>query len=143
MINTTEKIIAGILVLGLFLGGGVLISAVSNSIGTSNNLEHTPIVSSIRVEDVQEVDDVHEAEESKQLAPLAQITQEQAIAIALAAVNTDKVGKMTDVQLENEDGNVVYAVEFTKNGIETDVKIDAGNGKVLLIEDDTTESDQD
>ena len=33
--------------------------------------------------------------------------------------------------LENENGNVVYGVTITNGATTTDVKVDAGNGKVL------------
>ncbi|MFZ5590754.1 MAG: PepSY domain-containing protein [Bacillota bacterium] len=76
-----------------------------------------------------------EAAESKQLAGLAKITAAQAESSALSAVP----GKAQKVALENEDGNVVYSVEVqTAKGI-SDVKIDAGNGKVLKCEDESAD----
>jgi len=133
MARILKKAIFGILMV-FFCTGSVLL------IATATNTNPVDWVSSIRV-----VEDtgLSEAEESGHLTPLAKITAEHAKTIALSAVDTNKVGALTDVELENENGNVVYAVEFTQNGIETDVKIDAGNGKVLLIEDDLTEVDQD
>ena len=71
------------------------------------------------------------------------ISEEQAISIARNAVDISSVGEMTDVELENEDGVIVYAVEFTKNGIETDVKINAATGEVLKIESDLDEEEDD
>ena len=71
------------------------------------------------------------------------ISEEQAIAIARSAVDISSVGEITDVELENENGVIVYAVEFTKNGIETDVKIDAATGEVLKIESDLDEEEED
>lgn len=62
------------------------------------------------------------------LAGLAKITPEQAKAAALTAVP----GTAGQVELENEDGNVVFGVEVTTaTGARMDVKVDAGNGKVL------------
>ena len=72
-----------------------------------------------------------------------QISLEQAKTIALNAVDTNKVGKLTDAEVENENGEVIYSIEFTKDNIETDVKIDAKNGNILVIENDITETDQD
>jgi uncharacterized membrane protein YkoI len=139
MARTMEKVILGLLMVFVLGVGSVLVSAAVT------NKSPMEFISSIRVADTGDDGalEVSEAEESAQLAPLAEITAEQAKAIALSAVDTNKVGEVTDVALENEDGNVVYAVEFAKAGVETDVKIDAGNGKVLLIEDDLTEADQD
>jgi uncharacterized membrane protein YkoI len=61
------------------------------------------------------------------LQPLAKITPEQAKQAALAAVP----GTVNKVTLENENGSVVYGVEITAGGTVTDVKVDAGTGKVL------------
>jgi len=72
-----------------------------------------------------------------------QISLEQAKTIALNAVDTNKVGKLTDAEVENENGEVIYSIEFTKDNIETDVKIDAKNGNILAIENDLNEADQD
>jgi len=131
------KILITILLVASLLVGTFFVSAEI----TGNN----PIkdyISSIRVVDTSDnVPEVSEAEESTQLTSLATITEEQAKKIAIGSVDSTLVGELTDVELENEDGNVVYAIEFTKDGIETDVKIDAGNGKVLKIESDNDESD--
>lgn len=118
----------------------VVLLGISTFLVTALATDNNPIdfISSIRVAEDSELS---EAEESVQLAPLAKITEDEAKAIALGAVDINTVGEVTDVEIENENGNVVYTVEFTKNGIETDVKIDAGNGKVLLIEDDNNEAD--
>ncbi|XRP96649.1 PepSY domain-containing protein [Methanocaldococcus sp. 16A] len=65
------------------------------------------------------------------LAKYAKISEEDAKSIALSKVP----GKVVKVELENEDGNIVYGVEIsTSNGIK-DVKVDAKNGEILKIED--------
>jgi uncharacterized membrane protein YkoI len=74
-----------------------------------------------------EQDGQNEADEDSALQALATISPDQARQAALAAVP----GTAGKVALENENGNVVYSVEITANGITTDVKIDAGNGDVL------------
>jgi uncharacterized membrane protein YkoI len=38
------------------------------------------------------------------------------------------------VELENENGSVVYSVELTQSGKAYDVKVDAGNGQILHSE---------
>lgn len=69
----------------------------------------------------------NEAAESSSLRLIAKIGPEQASASALQAVP----GKVIKVSLDNEDGNLVYSVEIkTSTGV-VDVKVDAGNGKVL------------
>ncbi len=70
------------------------------------------------------------------------ITAEQAKSIALKAVNTDHVGPVTSIELEKEQGVTVFTVEFTKDGIETDVKINAENGQVVLIQSDKDKADK-
>jgi uncharacterized membrane protein YkoI len=80
----------------------------------------------------EEAKDRAEGGESERLKSLARITPEQAQASALAQVP----GTVKKVEIENEDGNVVYGVEIkTANG-ESDVKVDAGDGRVLHIEQD-------
>ena len=83
-------------------------------------------------EDGEEAEDRVEGAESERLKSLARITSEQAQAAALAQVP----GTVKKVELENEDGNLVYGVEIkTANG-ESDVKVDAGDGRVLHVEKD-------
>lgn len=59
----------------------------------------------------------------------AKITIQQAIAIAEAEIG----GKASEVELDNEDGNLVYEVEIG----EKEVVIDAVNGKVLYTESES------
>ena len=73
-----------------------------------------------------------EQAESVSYQKLARVTAEQARAAAIAAVP----GVATSVELENEDGNLVYGVNVKTSAGERDVKVDAGNGKVLHVEQD-------
>ena len=69
-----------------------------------------------------------EADQSAALQSLAKISPDQARDAALAAVP----GTADKVELDNENGNVVYSVQITgANGAKTDVKVDAGTGSVL------------
>ncbi len=80
-----------------------------------------------------ETDAENQAEfaESARLQSMARITPEQAKSAALAKFG----GTVKKVELENEDGNVVYGVEIQiADGGERDVKVDAGNGQVLHTE---------
>ena len=45
-------------------------------------------------------------------------------------------GTITSSGIENEDGKLVYGVTVKTAVGEQDVKVDAGNGKVLLVEND-------
>jgi len=115
MSKTIEKIIFGVLIVAI--------------IGVT-----TQIIAGMNNEKPQEMQ-VSNADQ--------QISLEQAKTIALNAVDTNKVGKLTDAEVENENGEVIYSIEFTKDNIETDVKIDAKNGNILAIENDLNEADQD
>lgn len=69
-----------------------------------------------------------EADEAASLQALATITPDDAAAAALAAVP----GTAGAVELDNENGFVVYSVEVIgADGTVIDVKVDAGNGQVL------------
>ncbi|MFC3832910.1 MULTISPECIES: PepSY domain-containing protein [Deinococcus] len=76
--------------------------------------------------------EVPDAQEQAQLQALARITPDQAKQAALAAVP----GTVTSVMLGDENGSLVYEVLIGK----TDVKVDAGNGKVLHQEAADSES---
>jgi len=78
---------------------------------------------------INEAQDKHEneAQESAALKAQAKITPEQARAEALKVVN----GEVQKVSLDNENGNLVYSVEMKTAGGTVDVKVDAGDGKVL------------
>jgi uncharacterized membrane protein YkoI len=80
----------------------------------------------------EEAEDRAEGAESERLKSLARITPEQAQSAALAQVP----GTVKKVELENEDGNVVYGVEIKTAKGESDVKVDAGDGRVLHVEQD-------
>jgi uncharacterized membrane protein YkoI len=80
----------------------------------------------------EEAEDRAEGAESERLKSLARITPEQARDAALAQVP----GTAKKVELENEDGNVVYGVEIKTARGESDVKVDAGDGRVLHVEHD-------
>ena len=70
----------------------------------------------------------NETAESSQLQGLAKITPDQARQAALGAVP----GTASTPVLEDENGNVVYGVEIQTTTGTVDVKVDAGNGTVLV-----------
>lgn len=74
----------------------------------------------------------NEADESANLAPLAKITPAEATTAALAAVP----GTAGTATLENENGFIVYGITVTTPKGVIDVKVDAGNGKVLAQDSD-------
>jgi uncharacterized membrane protein YkoI len=71
-------------------------------------------------------------------AEMAKISMGSAINAALQEVP----GKAVRAELENEDGFLVYGVEIAKNDHQfVDVKVDAGNGKVLKIDQDQADKE--
>jgi len=60
------------------------------------------------------------------------ITQDEAIAIAVKAVP----GSIIEVDLENENGALVYEVDIDRDGTEIEVVIDRSTGLVLSIEEE-------
>ena len=79
------------------------------------------------------VKEQHQGElgEAAQLAALAKIDSAQATSAALTQVP----GTVLKVELDNENGNLVYSVGIKTASDEIkDVKVDAGNGKVLQVD---------
>lgn len=70
--------------------------------------------------------------EAAALAKIAKVDLTQAISAATAQVP----GKVLSARLENEEGNVVYAVEILTGTVEAkEVVVDAGNAAVLQVAD--------
>lgn len=78
-------------------------------------------------------DDAEEKLESSQLQSLAKISAQQ----AKQAAETAQGGTASQVELEDEDGNLVYQVLIDR----TEVMVDAGNGKVLYTEQANQENE--
>ena len=80
-----------------------------------------------------------------QLAALAKVAKETAQASALAAIK--EVGKMTikSAELEAEHGCLIWSFDIRNAGTEAihEVAIDAGNGAVLSVTDETTAQEAD
>lgn len=131
-ITRTRKAIAtGAAALGVVLGAAGITAAATNSDSSS--------------EPAAEADGTHgssytssiTAAENAKLDGLATITADEASAAATSATG----GTAGEVELENENGNVVYGVEITQpDGTKLDVKIDAGNASVLAKEADDDRS---
>lgn len=124
--------IAGLLAAALLVGALVVPSFAQGPTFQERTLQEQDgqfpsYGSSIRVDDAQ-YEGTSEADESAALAGLATITPEQAKAAALQANPGTTVVK---VELDNENGALVYGVELS-NGV--DVKVDAGNAAVLYTD---------
>lgn len=79
-------------------------------------------------------DNVKEGQEATNLQSLAKITPQQAQQAAQSAQG----GTASSVKLENENGNLVYAVDIGQK----EVKVDAGNGQVLYVENANQENEE-
>ena len=100
----------------------------------------TSLVDPVGGDDDGEMDD--DNEDSSSLALQATLTEQEVRTIAQDAYAGN--GTITQVELEDEDGVIVYGVEFTESdGNEVDVKINAKTGTVVKIEDDRTDSEED
>ena len=119
-----------------------LIAEASDGDGEANNAteppenkkySQSPIAPEASDGDGEVNDKVEEQQEQAKLQPLAKITASQAQKVA----ETSASSKASSVKLENEDGNLVYTVIVGQN----EVKVDAGNGKVLYAESENDEKD--
>jgi uncharacterized membrane protein YkoI len=122
----TSKKIALATALMSILGVGAVVKIVDAS----------PSSNSVQVAEASDGDGEinDDQQEDKKLQALAKITAEQ----AKQAAETSVGGKASSVKLENEDGNLVYAVEISQK----EVKVDAGNGKVLYTENANQENNE-
>lgn len=73
------------------------------------------------------------ADDARLTPDMARISEDDARAAALRAVPGATV---TDVDLDDEDGYLVYEADLWRDGVEFDVTIDAGSGQVLCTEQD-------
>lgn len=130
--NIGLKVVAVIAALIVTIGVGAFAVAASDNTSNSTSDTNSPTyVGSISVP--QDVENEKEDQEAKTLQDLAKITVEQAKDSALSVVN----GTINKVELDNENSYLVYSVEVkTADGVIKDVKVDAGNGKVLQIDTD-------
>ncbi|PSB53566.1 PepSY domain-containing protein [Chamaesiphon polymorphus] len=118
---------------------GILGLAGFSSLAYANQGQLNTIVTSYKTAEASDGDgetndDAQEKQESAKLQTLAKITPEQARQFAEA----NQGGKASNVKLENEDGNVVYAVAIGQK----EVKVDAGNGQVLYTDSANNEGNE-
>ncbi|WP_405219111.1 PepSY domain-containing protein [Agrococcus sp. Ld7] len=128
----------GIVAATLALGGAGIAMATSDSEDTAvtGTVEAPPEETAADGTEVETTD----AEEDATLRDLATVTPDEAEAAALAAVP----GTIREVDLDDEDGFVVYEVEVTAaDGTVTGVLIDAGDASVLAQEAEDADDDGD
>ena len=137
--NTRKAITTSALALGVLAGSAGIASAVSSQGSTASPAPSTSTVEDETQDPIlngsvqsPEIEGQSEADESAALASLASITADDAGQAALAA---NSGATVNGVQLENENGSVVYEVDMTDaSGAAIEVKVDAGDGAVLAQE---------
>jgi len=127
-----RRIYVSAVAVGLALGSvGIAAAATGESAADTAPEDANEVQEPIYTGSIQapaEDESLSEADEAASLAPLATISADEAATAASSAVEGD-VGK---VELDNENGVVVYSVEITDaSGSGTDVKVDAGDGNIL------------
>lgn len=131
---------------GIAIGAGASSGATSPTSSSTDGPDAPQFTSSITAPDTEtegaKTDEAtHEADDAAEqaaLLPLAKIDAGAAKAAALAAVP----GIADSVELNNEDGNVVWTVQVTDSaGLKTTVFVDAGNATVLLTKAHDHEND--
>ncbi len=146
-IRTRSKVIiaGGATVAGLALGVGALTGAATPGqqaapqTTEADEAQDPTLDSSIQA---PEDESASEADETKALEGLAKVSAADAEKAAVAAVPG---GTINSTELGNENGSVVYEVYMTDaNGAALEVKVDAGNGKVLdqSADDEGSEADE-
>lgn len=96
----------------------------------TDDVQEPELNGSISVDEAQ-YEGLSEADEAVALASLATITPEQASAAAQAEVPGDVQG----VELDSENGSLIYSVKIG----DKEVKVDAGTGAVLHVESEGPE----
>jgi len=146
--RTSRKITTGLAAVAVAAGGALGAGSALGSGSSSGDDEDSPAITSsvtapVETEeskDETEANDGAEGEAAEQAAEdaeqrtLLSLAGVDAAAARTAALATAR-GSVTETELENEDGNVVWKVEIRdRAGLETTVYVDAGNAKVLLKE---------
>jgi len=119
MIKTSDKVLLGILVVLLIASASTFITATSISnkaVSSEGNTMNNDVIQL-------------SAQESG-------ISMEEAKAIALQAVP----GEITEVEVENQFGVMLYEIEITNGAMETDVLIDK-NGRIVDIQAEEDEEE--
>lgn len=107
--------------------GGVVLAVLIAIGGVAMSAQETNPIGSIKVQN-----------EKVGFAEMAKISLDSAVNAASQAVP----GQVLGAELENENGYLVYGVEILKADHQiADVKVDAGNGKVLKIDTDQNDND--
>lgn len=129
--NMNRTTITGICCLGLLV---ILLSPVTFA------TQHDLLATSDATVNVQEFFPNYQASitipadgNDANLASLAKISPDQAKDAGASNLSA-ALSSVQSVSLGNENGNLIYSVQVVKQGTAYDVKVDAGNAKVLSVE---------
>ncbi len=119
---------------GLFAQGPDLTPPAATSESKADQVQEPSYTGSTSVDEAQ-YEGMSEADEAAALQELATISPEEAQATAEAA---NPGSTATEVELDDENGSLVYSVELD-NGLE--VQVDAGDGTILHTEQEGHENE--
>lgn len=125
------KIVTSFVLLSIILASISMVEDRHIVYAQANNTKNTPGNLNIEGESASNKPDLNSA---------AKITNDEAIQIALKNVS----GQQSDVkgvELENENGNMVYSVNVVQGNESKDVKVGAVDGKILEVENGDLEGE--
>lgn len=132
MKNSVKTALAVGLVTALGAGGVALVANAEGDSPTAARMAQA-VDSEANEGPEDEADEANDEQEMSQYQALAKITLAQAQQTAEAAQG----GTATNVELDEEDGSLVYEVAFA----DAEVLVDAGNGEILKTELEGQEED--
>jgi len=139
--KTSRKIILATAFLSTFglsgLAPAVLATQTQHQVVVMSQPQRHPQIAKVTQSsggDVETNDGAKEQTEAASLHSLAKITPQQ----AQKAAETVQKGRASRVKLENENGNLVYAVTIGQQ----ELLVDAGNGRVLSSSNPNTEQNE-
>ena len=140
MIKTTDKIILGVLFILLISMSSAFIAAFSD--GAKQKSSGPQLI--LKEASFEQVNLANNENDDKEISSSELqgidgiITESKAIEIALAEVN----GKVIEVEAERENGLLLYEVVVNNQGKIAEVEVDAQTGRILEVEwEDDNEDD--
>ena len=129
-----KKVITLVLVGVMALGGTVVAYATTNKTASTAPNSSTQAVSEDQSKDQEDQDkETNDDQELTAANTKTAITEDQAKQTAMTSV---KDSVFQSIELEDEDGVIVYGVEIQSGNAVYDVKIDANTGSIVKSEQD-------
>lgn len=135
-----KKVITLVLVGVMALGGTVVAYATTNkTVSTAPNYSTQTVSEDQSKNQVDQDKETNDEQELTAANTKTAITEDQAKQTALASI---KDGTVQSIQLEDEDGVIVYGVEIKSGNTAYDVKVDANTGSIVKSEQDNENSEK-